>query len=235
MLTFSQYSTEISVEFKVGIEMKKSQQAYEYIKEQILSGIYLPMEDICDETLQQELGMSRTPIRNALLQLEKERLVNIYPQKGTVVSQLTADDIRMIYEVRYLIEPPLAKKLAENLTYNMRETFLYILHGFQNPSVGVKSEILDFHIQLDRQLHRTIVNSSNNLFLSNMMSNVMDFDQLMRIPTSKRNPEYEVNIQEHVEILQAILSGQAELSKQKLESHILTSMNCTMKYMFFQT
>lgn len=213
--------------------MKKIQQAYEYIKEQILSGVYSPMEDICDETLQKKLGMSRTPIRNALLQLEKERLVNIYPQKGTVVSQLTSDDIRMIYEVRYLIEPPLAKQLAENLPYSIKETFLYILNGFQNPSVGIKSEILDFHIQLDRLLHKTIVDSSNNIFLTNMMSNVMDFDQLMRIPTSKRNPDYQVNIQEHVEILQAILCGQAEVSKQKLESHILTSLNSTMKYMFF--
>ena len=63
----------------------KSQTAYELIKQKIFDGVYPPLSDISEEILQQELGIGRTPIHEALQRLGDEGFVNIYPRKGTIV------------------------------------------------------------------------------------------------------------------------------------------------------
>ena len=85
--------------------MGKTDYAYEYIKGKIISGEYPPLSDISEDTLQKELEVSRTPVREAILRLEKEDLVHVYPRKGTIVSAITLDLIEDVYGVRELIEP----------------------------------------------------------------------------------------------------------------------------------
>ncbi len=70
------------------VKEDKFSNAYEYIKNKIILGEYLPLQDISDMELQKELGMSRTPIREAIQRLEKDSFVKIYPRKGTLVGEI---------------------------------------------------------------------------------------------------------------------------------------------------
>ena len=87
----------------------KSDYAYQELKNRIISGQMPPLSDVSEEQLQKELGVSRTPIREAIQKLEKEHFVMIYPRRGTLVSDMTLDLIYSIYEVRLLNEPFIAR------------------------------------------------------------------------------------------------------------------------------
>ena len=69
----------------------KSDYAYQELKNRIISGQMPPLSDVSEEQLQKELGVSRTPIREAIQKLEKEHFVMIYPRRGTLVSDITLD------------------------------------------------------------------------------------------------------------------------------------------------
>ena len=76
----------------------KTDSAYDYIKEKIISGEYPPMSDLSEDKLQKELNISRTPVREAILRLEKEDFVYVYPRKGTIITDVTQDLIDDIYQ-----------------------------------------------------------------------------------------------------------------------------------------
>ena len=80
------------------------QQAYHILKERITSCVYAPGCQLSEEMLQKELGMSRTPIRDALGRLEQEGLVNIHSKKGVEIAKLNVRELNMIYELRELLE-----------------------------------------------------------------------------------------------------------------------------------
>ena len=95
----------------------KSDYAYQELKNRIISGQMPPLSDVSEEQLQKELGVSRTPIREAIQKLEKEHFVMIYPRRGTLVSDITLDLIYSIYEVRLLNEPFIARSACRYIVH----------------------------------------------------------------------------------------------------------------------
>ena len=93
-----------------------SSRVFRTIRENILSGKYEPEEELKEKTIGEELGVSRTPVREALRQLELEGLVTIIPNKGAYVVGISQKDIRDIYEIRSRLEGLCAKWAAENIT-----------------------------------------------------------------------------------------------------------------------
>jgi len=98
----------VSKESKNGSAKKKL--AYLLIKEKILDGTLAPLEDISEDELMKELGVSRTPVREAFQQLEKEGFVYIYPRKGTIVTDITINLVHQLFEARFLNEPHMSCK-----------------------------------------------------------------------------------------------------------------------------
>ncbi len=78
--------------------------AYEVIREGILQGAFKPGERLRQDQLATAIGVSRIPVRSALLQLESEGLITFEPYRGAVVNSLSADDVRAIYEIRGVLE-----------------------------------------------------------------------------------------------------------------------------------
>ena len=85
---------------------------FHIIRENILSGKYTANEELKEKSIGEELGVSRTPVREALRQLELEGLVSIIPNKGAYVVGITKKDIRDIYEIRERLEGLCAKWAA---------------------------------------------------------------------------------------------------------------------------
>ena len=107
----------------------KMEFAYSFIKNKIITGELAPLANISEDALQAELQFSRTPIREALLQLQAENFLEIYPRKGVIVAPLTFELFHEIYEVRRVVEPYLfrcaTEKLPENWLLRIRERFLH--------------------------------------------------------------------------------------------------------------
>ena len=94
----------------------KSVAAADEIRKRILSGQYAPGAPLRQDSLAADLGMSRIPIREALVLLESEGVVRILPHRGAVVSQLSLDEIEELFNMRMLLEPFILRRSAPSLT-----------------------------------------------------------------------------------------------------------------------
>ncbi len=89
---------------------------YEVLRESILKGILKPGERLRQDALAQAIGVSRIPVRSALMQLESDGLITFHPYRGAVVNQLTTDEMREIYELRTLLETHALRKALRAMT-----------------------------------------------------------------------------------------------------------------------
>ncbi|MDR1932822.1 MAG: GntR family transcriptional regulator [Spirochaetales bacterium] len=194
------------------------EKVYTLIKDEIVNCGMSPGSVICEDVLVEKFGTSRTPIREALLRLQRERLVDIFPRQGTFVSQISLKDIYEIYQLRLIIEPQVIKISCRNL------------------DPAVLSEFRDFFTRLetqecpyaewfrqDRELHSYIVDSSGNRQLQQMYATIMDQNLRMRILAGKIPSRMRDTNHEHLAILDALLAKDEEKAEQVMASHILSS------------
>lgn len=205
----------------------KTDIAYQYIKRKIITGEYKPSSDLSEETLQKELGISRTPIREAIQRLEKERMVIIYPRKGTTVSPISMDLIEDIYEVRELNETAMVISSMRNLD---TEWLKDIRRRFTDPDPGIKGEKLRiYYIDLDTELHSTLISYCPNQYLTNMMLQIQD--QTLRLRLISSHPGEEKNTMgEHIAIIDAILAKDNKAVERAIKRHLKRSKERTIRY-----
>merc|ERR1711879_893209 len=109
----------------MGQEKKVSlkDKAYEHIKSKIILCEMMPGSDISEEELANELGISRTPVREAIMMLENENLVHVFPRKGSFVSQITLKDIQEIFQIREVVETQVGKMVCKTISEEMLMAF----------------------------------------------------------------------------------------------------------------
>ena len=203
----------------------KTDSAYDYIKEKIISGEYPPMSDLSEDKLQKELNISRTPVREAILRLEKEDFVYVYPRKGTIITDVTQDLIEDIYQVRRLIEPEMVvssmHQIDKDWLRDMRRRFL-------EPDPALEGEQLRrYYISLDTELHSYIMAGCPNRYMRGMMRNI--YDQRLRIACSRADDADDGTTEEHVAILDALLEGDKEELERTLALHLEQSKERTIR------
>lgn len=207
--------------------MGKTDEAYEYVKAKIISGEYPPLSDISEDTLQKELNVSRTPVREAILRLEKEDLVYVYPRKGTIVTAVTMDLIEDVYGVRELVEP----SMVVNSMHMINKDWLRdIKKRMLEPDPSLQGEELRrYYIDLDTELHSRIVAGCPNRYLVRLMNNIYDQNLRLRI-ISSHPTEGEGSFEEHIALIDALLADDRELVRETLEQHLEVSKVRTMRH-----
>ena len=206
----------------------KADIAYEIIKEKIIKGELAPLSDISEEELQQELNISRTPIREAIQKLSKEGFVIIYARKGTLVSPVNEEIIHAVYEVRLLNEPYISKSVCNIIDQkwlcDMKNKFLHC------PKELSGNEKKDYFISLDTELHGGIIKYCNNIFLKDALRIVSDHSQRIRYRTSHVNTDYERSVKEHIEIIDSFLERHPDKIEEKTRTHIIMCQQDSLKY-----
>lgn len=213
------------------MQKDKKQQAYAVIKQKIISGELAPAADLSEEELIRELGISRTPIREAIQKLSEEGFVSIYPRKGTIVSEITLDTIRWIYEARKLNEPYMTAgacgKLSEDWLLKMRREFEEI---HQAADANAR-EVRQRYVALDREFHEAILDTCPNVFLRNFMKNINDHSHRLRIKTGGANREYKPAVEAHLAIVDALLAGNPAKTEEAAREHIAQAVQTAYQYM----
>ena len=145
------------------------EQVYEYLREQMRRGDILPGSAIDMEETSKKLGVSKTPLRDALLQLEMEEFVTILPRRMVVVNSLKKDDIRNYYEIIGSLESMAMLKAFERLKTSDIE-------AMQKLNAGMKEAIAanDFDLYYERNLafHNTFLNLCGNDSLVKLVNNL---------------------------------------------------------------
>ncbi len=189
--------------------------AYAELKEQIVTCQLMPGAPLRYEGLTRQLGLSRTPVREAILRLEKEGFVDVRPRMGTFVSHLNVREIHEMYEVRSALEALAARQVAGKIDRGRLAAVEERLRAL--PTHGdVDFKALSEAGQL---VHRLIVESSNNAVLVRFLESLRDHFRRYR-SLSLAIPEKVLSShQEHLEILAALKRGDGEGAAALIEAH----------------
>ncbi|WP_417722004.1 GntR family transcriptional regulator [Salipiger sp.] len=211
------------------IPKTKGGEAYAAIKAKIIEGRLEPGRDVSEDWLEKELGLGRTPVREACKRLAEEGFLQIYPSKGMIVSDITADLIRDIYQMRILNEPFIVQqacRLADNVDW-LLDLRRKILEPPQSPD---ERTLRHYYIALDRELHDQFLKGCRNRFLLASMQNVLDHNHRIRIKVSRPYDPADRSIREHLDIIEAFLSRDEEAVGRRVAEHVEESRKITFAY-----
>jgi DNA-binding GntR family transcriptional regulator len=190
---------------------------YDYLKEQILSGNYENGSSITENSVGKELNVSRTPVREALRQLELGGLVKIVPNKGAVVQNILIDDIKNIYEIRSLIEGVAAAHAAKNASdeelARLKEIVELTEFYF---SRGDDKKLRD----LDGKFHQCLYEICHNRILKHILDELHDYGVRYREKSMKSKGRVEKTITEHKGIMNAVLQRDDKKAEQLSVLHV---------------
>jgi DNA-binding GntR family transcriptional regulator len=198
--------------------LTKTDMAYRLIRSQILSGELAPETSIDQEVLARSLGLSTTPVREALRRLEAERLVNTRAHRDTVVARASAADLEEVYLVRLQLDPLAASLAAKHASKEAREKLRALAHT----KVGDGAiEQLDFN----RALHREIYNACGNKTLIEILERLWDQSDRYRMITIAHEHSSQIAIREHEAIVEAVCAGNARLAAKLTRQHVADSLD----------
>jgi len=190
---------------------------YHALKEKILNGEYVQGDALVELKLSEEFGVSRTPIREALRQLELDDLVKSIPNRGVVVSEVSTKDISDVYEMRILIEGLASRWAAETITDKEKENIKEILdlEEFYTKRDDNK-KILEY----DGKFHDAIYKASKSNPLNLILKHLHEYIQSARNASLSSEGRADAAFQEHKQIYDAIISGDSKLAEQLTAEHI---------------
>lgn len=200
------------------------EQAYEQIKKAILSGQLRPGQVLVEEQLSQDLGLSRTPLREALVLLEREQLIEMIPYKGTFVTSLTVREARELFQVRAALEP-LAIRLAIDRIPAAELTALAERHLAAAAHIDFDTLVMD-----NRALHDLILRYADNATLRELINSFIEkihrYQAVAHVQISQGDLRAE--FQEHLAILQALQARDAAVAQERLQQHLANSARRVM-------
>jgi len=194
----------------------QSELAYVRILERIVSLEMPPGSVVNEARLREELGIGRTPIREALQRLARENLVRSVPHRGTFVTDVNITDLARITEVRVVLEAHAARLAAEKLSPADREGIEELLELLDRGHVTDQRDLM----QLDQRIHRTIYRSARNAFLESTLERYFNLSLRLWYLVLDREVRLREAVDEHVELLRAILGGDGELSETIMRKHV---------------
>lgn len=195
----------------------KRQQAYEALYHSIIR-LRLSPGDILDEViLSRELGLGRTPIREALQQLASEGLVTIYPRRGMVVTPISLMDFQQLAEARLLFEPNVARLAARVGTAEHWDTLAALL-ATAPATITTEDDVASASV-VDREFHLGIAGATGNRM-------ILDLTQRLRWTRERmpfmffRQGSYQPVTDQHLAILALLRAGNGEGAAHLIEDHI---------------
>ena len=191
---------------------------FQKIREDIINGKYK------ENTIGKELGVSRTPVREALRQLELEGLVSIIPNKGAYVTGISHKDVWDIYVIRSMLEGLCARWAAEHIKEaqldELEETIL--LSEFQmKKESGFSAEQV---AALDSRFHSILYEASGSRILSHVLTDFHNYVQTARTSSVVSEDRARKSIREHRQILRAIRDRDGEMAEHLANEHIMHVM-----------
>ena len=193
------------------------QRVYSAIEDKILSGEYKAGEQITENRLSSELGVSRTPVREALMMLELNGLIDLIPNKGAVVRGISVDDLVDIYKIRIRLEGLAASLAAERISDDgirqLEETVeLSEFYISKNDCEKIK--------ELDSTFHSCVYRFSGSRMLEKVLSELHRSIGSYRKRSLENPGRLERSVSEHREILEAIKSKDAEKADKLTALHV---------------
>jgi DNA-binding GntR family transcriptional regulator len=197
--------------------LPRAEIAYREVRQRILDNLWPPGHQVLEQTLAEELGMSRTPLREALIRLQQEGLLEVIPRHGMRVLPISPTDMREIYQILTSLES-MASELAAARKLSDEE-----LAPLETASAEMEAALarddLDAWARADELFHAHLVALSGNRLLAELVHNFWDRAHRARMVTLRLRPKPVNSTREHFELVAAIRKGNAAKARQIHEQH----------------
>jgi DNA-binding GntR family transcriptional regulator len=196
--------------------------AYSIIKEKLINCEYAPGSMLNEAQIAEELGFSRTPVRESIGRLEQDGFIRVLPKKGIFVTEVSLNDVTQIFQARIEIEP-IALNLAgphlpiEEL-FRFREAFSRDEHDIKNG------------FRVDTAMHLFIIEHCGNRFIIDMMRKLFDENTRVVLATGQNETKIHNAQMEHIQVLNYIIEKDWQKAVNAMRSHIKSCRKAAMDY-----
>ncbi len=199
---------------------------FQKIREDILSGKYKEHEELKEVAIGTELGVSRTPVREAFRQLELEGLIQIIPNKGAYVTGITVKDVKDIYMIRSLLEGLCARMATDKITKEQLEEmeeniYLAEFHADRGH--------LDQMAELDNRFHDILYEACDSKMLEHLLKDFHSYVLRVRQKTLSTNTRGRASNNEHRQIMEAIKAKDEARAEQLANEHMINAYDNMVK------
>ncbi|NLG85889.1 MAG: GntR family transcriptional regulator [Firmicutes bacterium] len=197
------------------------------LRDDILKGRFEPGESLVELKLAAQYGVSRTPVREALRQLELEGLVKYLPNRGVVVEGITTEDVEDIFVIREHLETLVATWAAKHVKpeeiKKMKE--ILDLQEFYTAKGDVEQVT-----SLDTEFHRLLLEASRSKSLRYALGSMLDYVEQARFRSLRVPGRIHDSVGEHRAILEAVADGNAELAGERMGEHMRRARENVLRY-----
>jgi len=190
--------------------------AYEVLKEKIITLELPPGSVVQDYVLTEQLGLGRTPIREALKLLEAENLIVTMPRRGVFVSHVSITDLQQISEIRMELEGLSARLAAQRST----DSNIVAMRACCSEYSQIRPGAVREHILLDRQSHRLFAMATRNRFLASEVERFYDLSLRLWYLALERVQVTDIEVTSHEEIVDAVEARDHETAEALMQEHI---------------
>jgi DNA-binding GntR family transcriptional regulator len=193
--------------------------AYAELRDRIVTLAIPPGAPINEDALGRDLEMGRTPVREAIKRLALERLVTVFPRRGTFASEINITDLAAISDVRVQLEGHAARRAAERLTPLQREELDAMIAAIDE---GEGSGDPDRLMRLDASIHRFVYACAANAYLQETLERYLNLSLRIWYLVLDRLPHLFDRVHEHRQLLLAIREGDADRAARIAAEHVAT-------------
>ncbi|MDD2969778.1 MAG: GntR family transcriptional regulator [Lachnospiraceae bacterium] len=193
---------------------------FKKIREDILSGHYRESEELKEVAIGEELGVSRTPVREAFRQLELEGLIRIIPNKGAYVTGIRPKDVKDIYMIRSMLEGLCARWATVNISKKKMEELEENIYLSDFHAARGHSEQLT---ELDNRFHEILYEASESKFLEHILRDFHQYLVQVRMKNLASLERGRASNKEHKMIMEAIKEKDADKAERLANEHIINA------------
>lgn len=196
------------------------------LREDILNGKYKEHDELREVAIGEELGVSRTPVREAFRQLELEGLIQIVPNKGAYVTGITRKDVQDIYMIRSLLEGLCARWATENIT---EEQMAEMEENIFLSKFHAEKGHYDQLAELDNRFHEILYEACNSKMLEHQLRDFHQYVLRVRKKTLSNVNRGRKSNEEHEQIMEAIKAKDGERAEALANAHMINAYNNMVK------
>jgi DNA-binding GntR family transcriptional regulator len=203
--------------------MRAVDQAYQTVRDGIISGRYPPASRITEQEIAEAAGVSRTPVREALRRLHGEGLVEFQANHGAVVTDWSDTDANEVFELRAMLESHGAARAAVNATPAQRQELRELAEEQHRHSLERGEGHLERIGELNSRFHRRLQEAANSPRLARALAALLEAPLIMKTFLKYRPQDLERSAVHHLELVRAIESGDPDWAASVMRSHILAA------------
>ncbi len=196
--------------------VSRVERAYSHLKTQILSAKLPPGATLNEGEIARHLGISRTPLREAIRKLEQEGLVVRYPNRGALVTQLSLKDVMEIWQLREILEPVACRMAATRIDPSALARIEAVIRALQNREPGL--EEYEIQHRSDLELHRLILEAAGNATQRQVVE--MLNARITRVRMVNSPTRFHSSLDEHLEIIAALKAGDGTAAAEAMRKHL---------------